>query len=310
MENFKPATPSFMKRVFGNPLVQLCLFLVVAGGAGISVYRSSHNRNAHPEQSTSSLQVNSMPAGGNPQPQASADMPVAPVVENNQASLNADSAGREPAAAAVAPAAGLAAEKALASAEGANKDAVAKSGSPKIVIIYAEVNNPALKKIFEDSQETGQFVSFPDYAAGILPGIEKRINPSNLNIKVLAREERNVDATHPLRLFNGKNGLGLAIELEPMNLDNDTFNGNIQIHRSWIELGPNQAPETIRKTFPATFEITPGTGFFMSGVVPRKTPLDVDPDFTSMDIYKILRSPSFQKGDSEFVIFIEFDKGN
>jgi hypothetical protein len=45
------------------------------------------------------------------------------------------------------------------------------------------VTDPELQGIYEMSRGTGQFMSFGDYTAGILPEIEKRITPSNLNIK-------------------------------------------------------------------------------------------------------------------------------
>ena len=316
MESFKPKEPSFGKRVFGNPLVQLSVFVAVAVGGGYMYFKGDSNTSRQTSQryNGSSLQVNSVPAGGSPSAQASADVPVSGEPAAAAMALN-EEASRDPASvqnSGVAPASNLLPtdeQKAL--AEGTTKEATAaKTGSPKIKIYYAEVLAPSLKRIFDESADTGQFVTFPDYNAGILPGVEKRITPANLNIKVLSREERSLDSKTPMHWFIGRADIGLSIDIEPMDLDGDSFRGNIQIHRSWLEINPAQAPEVVRRTFPAIFEIAPGTGFFISGVVPRRTPLDHDNDFTSLDAFKILRSPSFQKGDSDFVIFIEFDKGN
>ncbi|MNL11095.1 hypothetical protein D3C87_1319160 [compost metagenome] len=315
IESYKPKAPSFSKRIFGNPLVQLTFFLAIIGGAGVMYFTGASKKQTPDRFGTSSLQMNSMPAGGQPGVQASADMP--PTAEMPPAAALNEEASRDPAslpASGVAPASNLLASEAQrpgGDAAGTGKDATAaKTGSPKIIVYYAEVNAAALKRIFDESADTGQFVSFPDYNAGILPGVEKRISPSNLNIKILSREERNLDTKVPLHWFIGRSDIGLTTDIEPMDLDADSFRGNIQIHRNWLELNPQQAPEVVRRTFPAIFEIAQGTGFFISGVVPRRTPLDQDNDFTSMDVYKILRSPAFQKGDSEFVIFIEFVKGN
>lgn len=310
MENFKPASPSTFKKIFGNPLVQLSLLVVVAGGIGISLFQQSRRDVASQRvASPSSLQVASSGASTfEAQPSDST------AIASTEAQPESSDAAPTPTAqAAAATEDGTTDTAETASTENSNttaNKAAAKTGSPKLVIYYAEVLRPELQRLFEASQNTGQFMSFGDYAAGILPQVERKVVPSNLNIKVLRREEKVLDNPGPLRWFYGRGEAGLGIFIEPTDLEANNFRGNIEVRRNWIELNANQASEIVRKAFPAIFEVAQGTGFFISGVVPRKTPLDNDNEFTSIDVYRILRSPAFQKGDSEFVIFIEFDKSN
>ena len=50
----------------------------------------------------------------------------------------------------------------------------------------------------------------------------------------------------------------------------------------------------------------------MSGVLPPGSGIDrpIEDDLMNFEIYKILRSPRFRAGQSEFVIFVDFEKGN
>ena len=312
IENFKPAEASSFKKIFGNPLVQLSLLVVIAGGIGFTLFQQSKRDVAGLlTLSPSSIQVASGLSEDDAAPgsadaaremEAASSEPFSGDISNDLAPTQAlVEAAATPEDAAKAP--GVDAD--------GNKAAVGgKAGSPKLVIVYAEVQRGELQRIFEASQTTGQFMSFGDYAAGILPNVERKVVPSNLNIKILHREEKVLDSRAPLRWFFGKGDAGLGFFIEPTELDANVFRGNLEIRRSWPELNASQAPEIVRKSFPAIFEVASGAGFFVSGVLPRKTPLENDNEFTSIDVYKILRSPAFQKGDSEFVIFIEFDKSN
>lgn len=312
IETFKPQTVSSTKKFFTNPLLQLSLIVLAAGGIGFSFYQDYKTQQAvKPAPASRLLQVASSTSGFNPQ--ATADAAAAAEVSGSEAEGATESASTEAsllgASAAAAPEAPIADAEASPTPNTAATPAKAP-GAPHLTVYYAEVSRPELQSLFDQSQTTGQFMSFGDYTAGILPGLEKRITPSNLNIKVLHREVRTVEAKTPVRLAYGKPSVGLEVFIDPTELDAQSFRGNMDVRRTWVELGSNQAPEPSRKSFPASIELTSAAGFFISGVLPRKTPVDNDNEIANIDVFRILRSPAFQRGDTEFVIFIEFDRNN
>jgi hypothetical protein len=313
IENFKPQSVSATKKFFTNPLMHLSLIVIAAGGIGFSFYQDYKSQQAaKPTPASRQLQVSSTTSGFNPQSAdtaASAEQ-AAPPSETEGTAEVASTEVALTAAAQTSDAGTPADVEATAPTQTPTAAPAKNSGSPHLKIYYAEVTDPELQGIYEMSRGTGQFMSFGDYTAGILPEIEKRITPSNLNIKVLHREERAVEAKTPVRLAYGKPSVGLEIFIEPTGLDAQSFRGNMDVRRTWMELGANQTPKSFNKSFPASIELTSAAGFFISGVLPRKTPVDNDNEIANINVFRILRSPAFQRGDTEFVIFIEFDRNN
>lgn len=315
IENFKPQLPSQTKKIFTNPLLQLSVLVLVTAAAGISFYQDQKNKAALlPTTAPRTLQVNSNASTGVTAAVASADT-VEQASTQNFAATSEDGSASDPTDSAEnavgAGTTGAVAPTTQASPSPTETPAAARAGTPHMVIYYAEVTNQELQGLFELSQNTGQFMSFGDYTAGILPGIEKRITPSNLNIKVLHKEDRTLESkAAPLRFTYGKANAGLELVIEAADFDASTFRGNMEVRRTWVESNGGANPESSRKSFPANIELTSTAGFFISGVLPRKTSADNDNELTSMNLFRILRSPAFQRRDSEFVIFIEFDRNN
>jgi hypothetical protein len=189
------------------------------------------------------------------------------------------------------------------------------TGVPHLVVYYAEVNRAALNDFIGASRGTGQFMTFPDYSAGILPGINKAVSSSA--IKVLHKEERPLGNQKSNQWFLGwtdkrdpSRQIGLNTYFELNDIDSGNLRGNIEILRTWREEVAPGAFEVQKRTFPAIFEIGGENGFFMSGVMPRRSnlPGPNEDELVETDLYKILRSPQFRSGESEFVIFVEFEK--
>ncbi|MBO9667720.1 MAG: hypothetical protein J7501_13015 [Bdellovibrio sp.] len=309
MESFKPAAPPWYQQFFGNPLVQVGLLLVVAGSAGFYIYqRGRENMHDRVTYLKSNLQINASQKGAVPTP------PTTEFVEESADPEHLEAASTD------APAAvSLAATKTdVTPSPEAKKDAtrnVAKINGPHLIVYYAEVPRSALGRIVDASRGTGQFMSFSDYTAGILPGIDRRMDAPG--VKILHREDRPIDAGKTLQWFYGLKDrrnpnveIGLTTFFELADIDTNNMRGNLEIQRTWREAAPAGNFEIQRKSFPAIFEIGGGTGFFLSGVMPTQSNLENEDELTSIDVYKILRSPQFRAGDSEFVIFIEFGKGN
>ncbi|KHD89195.1 MAG: hypothetical protein OM95_05110 [Bdellovibrio sp. ArHS] len=320
MESFKPATPPLWKRVFGNPLIQLSLLVVIAGGVGISLYqKGQQNLERRVNYLKSTVQINpspnTAPAAG---PEAAEPSPTDQASQEPQVDAKNDAADGVVTAykvAAPAPAASPTAS-ATASPTGTEKSAraVAKNEA-HLVVYYAEVGRGSLNAIMGASRNTGQFMNFNDYAAGILPTVDSNINRPQITI--LHKEERALDGAGTIQWsYSIKDRrdptieIGLTTFFEINEIEGNTLRGNLEIQRTWKDPTPSGNFEVQRKSFPAIFEIGGRTGFFLAGVMPAQSNLENDDELTAIDVFKILRSPRFRAGDSEFVIFIEFVKGN
>lgn len=190
------------------------------------------------------------------------------------------------------------------------KTAVDGAG-PVVHVYYAEVPRAALEKLYQESQETGQFNSFGDYTAGILPDVAKRIASPLLKIRVLEKTDKSISKAQ--QVFTGIQDsdvgemIGLNTFIELAEMENNIFRGNIEIVRSWKDYS-ERAPAAIQKnSYPAVFELNPGAGFFMAGVLPR-TRSAHEEELSKQGPFQILKSQSFHNKESEFVIFIEFEK--
>lgn len=321
MESYRPAAPPLWKRVFGNPLIQLSVLVVVAAAVSVTLYqKGQQNLERRVSYLKSSVQIQS--SHNTPSTEASnleeTKEPTTPATE--QASQLPDSDASDGSITATkVTAAGAATSPSPtkeAATAGAGKEArnLAKVGAAHLTVYYAEVGRNTLGNIFSDSRGTGQFMNFNDYSAGILPNISRLLKAPQ--ILVLHKEERSLDGAKTLQWFYGikdrrdpRVEIGLTTFFEINEMEGNNLRGNIEIQRTWKEMG-SSGFEIQRKSFPAIFEIGNDSGFFLSGVMPTQSNLENEQELTAIDVYKILRSPRFRDGNSEFVIFVEFTKGN
>lgn len=334
MENYRPKQKSVVKKIFDSAVLQFGVLFLLAGGAAFFLYqRDQASLKARVSYLKGSVQINS--------------------TDNQASKAFVEKAFDEaPAAEAQSVAAALAATDAVGNAAAASTDkkpddtkaaTAAKTAGPVLRVFYAEVSRAALQRIFEESQNTGQFMTFKDdYSAGIIPNIDSKLSPSNTNIKILHKEERPLEMGKSLQWFYGLKDrqepdteIGLTTFIEMNEIGGGNYRGNMEIQRSWREIGDGSANDagsdsplggpsvggagaggpggigrvtTIqRRSFPAIFEIGSSTGFFISGVMPYKTNLDSEDDLTNMDVFKIIKSDEFQRKGSDFVIFVELD---
>ncbi|HWU42222.1 MAG TPA: hypothetical protein VN132_02250, partial [Bdellovibrio sp.] len=189
MESFKPPTPPLMKRIFGNHFFQFGMLLVVTGIIGFFIsQRSSDSSPWHAFTQKATVQIETAPLTPPPPPP--------PTTENEKAAPPTPTVTptEQAEAASVAPAAKPAPKE-------ETKETTKAVTKPHLIVYYAEVSRSALSSIFENSQNTGQFMSFKDYSAGILPGITKQL--ANSSVKVLHKEDRALDSSKTLQWFYG-----------------------------------------------------------------------------------------------------------
>jgi hypothetical protein len=316
MESFKPQAAPWYQSLFKNPVIHVAFLAALVGGGGFYLYKNNQSNTTNVASTARPMvQVNSsrnLP----PPPPAPPEINPSPATE---VAANAPAPQAAAAADASAPADLAASAKAFAEANAVKDDpkkdaraATTKGSGPHLMVYYAEVARPALGRLMDASRGTGQFMNFADYSAGIIPGLNKRMQTPG--IKILHKEERTLDSSKTLQWSYGlKDRSNPSVEIghttffEIADMDGANLRGNLEIQRTWREQGPSGALEIQRKSFPAIFEIGPETGFFMAGVMPAQSNLENDDELAAIDVYKILRSPQFRAGESEFVIFVEYD---
>ncbi|WP_246845830.1 hypothetical protein [Bdellovibrio sp. ZAP7] len=320
MESYKPQAAPWYQTVFKNPVVHVALLAALVGGGGFYLYQNNQSNTMNvASKARPMVQVNSsknLPPPPPPAPEPQVAMVAGSVTETSADGAttvtstdgnDADISKKLAAARAFAQTAAVKDET-----KKDNSTAATKGTGPHLTVIYAEVARPALGRLMDVSRGTGQFMNFADYSAGIIPGLSKRLQAPG--IKVLHKEERNLDSNKTLQWSYGlKDRSNPSVEIghttffEIADMDGANLRGNLEIQRTWREAGPTGALEIQRKSFPAIFEIGAETGFFMAGVMPTQSNLENDDELAGIDVYKILRSPQFRAGESEFVIFVEYD---
>ena len=297
MESYKPIRPSLWSRIFKNPLFQLSLLIVGAVLVGSTLYKKGQRSlERRVEPFSSSLQLNTTdiestsPEAVEPPPVQIGENQAPPTTPNKDGSINAFK---------------------VADPTPGPQEAFAKSEKSEVVIYFAEVSKNALNNIVNASRNAGQYVDFNFYTAGLTPNLSKILSGSG--VKVLREEKKSLETSRDLKWFynikdpeDSNSEIGLTILLHTKISDLEALSGNIDIQRSWRE--PTSSGELVvqKRSFPAEFEIDNESGFFIAGVMPRRSYLDNDQELTNIDIYKILTSPQFRAGESNFVIFIDF----
>lgn len=319
METFKPAAPPLVQRIFGNTIVQLSLLVVVAGGIGTFLYKNGPTK-AETTASTrsSQLQINSNANSSETPPpfaDASFEGQMAPV----PADLEAQATEGQPQALVATSGTPESAVAVGAGDATAEKRSVAAVSGPSLVVTYAEVPRASFQALVDATHTVpnGAYLDFNGYSAGILPGLREKLNGSNFRMTVLHKETRSVASAKTLQWFYGLKdprtssdiGFTTFVMLADTDPNDNNLRGSMDVQRGWREPAPNGF-EYQRRNFPAEFEITTRTGFFMAGVMPPRANIPNEEELTSIDVFKILRSAPFQRGESEFVIFVEFVRDN
>lgn len=337
METYKPAQIPGWKRILGNPLIQLSLLVLVGGGVSLALFEkgkkqfattSYTNPNASkqptPEQKvienevtqTSTAAPNQDVATGGTPPNVDDTESSSTFVPATAATTPNSAAGSEsPSAPTTNPTPTTTPASVVEDAPSENTKTRATQGTPQVVIIYAEIGQDSLNNLFSSSRSTGQFMELNDYTAGLIPTLDKAIGSSQ--VKILHKEIRPIEKVKSFQWFNGIKDpndpnfeVGFTTFLTVNVVENNALRGNMSLRRSWREPTSGGNFEVQKKAFPAEFEIDDNSGFFLSGVMPRRAYVEDEQELENNDIFKILSSPQFKAGESNFIIFIDFQSGN
>ena len=319
IEAFKPAKPSAFQSLVKSPLVQLSIAFIAIAGVGSFIYQQNQQRLESRVEYLRSSPQRPLPAPVSETTTASVqatstetapELATADTIQRTQSSEPEENAEVSEMASFATPAAASAAVTPTPSPT-SPANAPAKSGTPRLVVTYAEVGRGALNGIMTTSRGTGQFMNFNDYSAGIIPGIQRILNSPD--VTVLRKEDRSLDTNRSFSWFLGikdpqdpNHEIGLTTFFELNEIEQGILRGNLEILRSWREPGFGREPQ--RKSFPAMFEISNDNGFFMAGILPQQSHLTNEAELTNIDLYKILNSPRFKSDQSELVIFVQYGK--
>lgn len=283
MTQFKPNRPPVWKRFFFNPLLQIFLFLVVITSAFLFLYKGTENDlSARENFLRSSVQVRSSAPVGQAQ---------AVVVEEEISELASEESTQ------------VTAERNTPPQETPPPPTLPALG--ELQIDYLEVSTPTLNALIESSRQRGQFMNFPDYAAGIIANyaqVAPQISAEKLDTKAkkLNREHNLLQWDHTVSHENDV--LGLTSFFEIVEATPQVLRGNLEIQRSWRETGDDLIQ---KKSFPAIFELAPDSAFFVTGVIPQNPGPDEE-ELAKVAPFKILKSPKYRSGESELVIIFRY----
>lgn len=317
MLKFRAPTVPLFKRVLNNAVLQVTLVLLISGGVGYSLYLRRHSElQDRVRYLKGALVQHSEGAPGSASESAStaaADAMPAELLKDGATPATDARAAVAAGAGANAKATPDAAKSGANDADKAATGAVAR-GPLTLHMVFAEVSQSSLMQIYDVSRSTGQFNSFGNFVAGILPDVDRRLSGGS-GIRVLGRETRSIDGQHPVQFFQGIRGgeadaeLGFTYYVEVTDGENEAVRGNVEVARSWRESpGPNQPPVLQKTTYPAVFELQPGAGFFMARLLSPTPVAGPDLEVLSVSPFQILRSNDFRGGQSEYVLFLTFER--
>lgn len=322
MEVYQRPKPSFASRTFGNPALQIGAVLLLAGFVGLSLYQRKRkdleDRVIYLKNETQIARGVSNPSNGAPPPPPAEPAPPASFADGAEKTQPATLTGGVSANASTtvpqADAKSLAATAGAAPAGAANTKVAVPKGLSVVRIYFAEVSRPYLAEIWEESRATGQFNSLADHVAGIIPDLAKKVAATNRSVKILSHEERAIDVGKPVQFFQGVHQgdpdgeIGLTYYIELQDSEAGVYRGSLDLMRTWREPSPSGGSTSQKRLYPAVFELAPGSGFFMSGIVDKSPELANIQDLVAVNPFQILRSSAFNGDQTEAVLFLEFGK--
>lgn len=293
IQNYNPPKKSLFQKLADATVFQIILVFLIALVSGFYIYKNNRNELKDRVQFFSQGIQYSRSAGTPPPPQP----------------------GPPPAAMDTAPPPPQASAPPPEAVENMAKSGAAKSAEGfKINIQYAEIPRRVLTDvIFSESRQSGQFNSLGDHISGIWPQGKKKI--ANLKgLRWLGKETKKIEVGRTIQLFAGihgsepENDLGLTTYVEIGEVDANNLAGNLEIVRSWQELNAENPGPVQRRFFPAVIELPIESIFFLAGALPRDSAMSRDAELTNADPFKVLKANTFRSGETEFVIFVDFEK--
>jgi hypothetical protein len=324
METFHKKEPSLSEKILAGPLPFIIVLAIIGGLVYLRIQRAKEvNAGIESSSRVSQVGVKTAPSASplttvSPSPSAQESPASDSQDPSKKAQADARSTPGEQAAAA-----GVAATAAPAGAE-APSGKVAGDSHPTLVnkvepghnstdinvnkakkinalkVTYFEVPSSLMSTIVEENQGSESFGRQGPIVTSLISKTTGMWPQSREQFRVLRSEVIKLDGKSSLLIEAGENLEGekiLSIAVEVAEFNSQEFKGNVEVRRS--SLRPHPAT-----SFPLALELGPDSGFFISGILPRLRPPEMV-GLTGEPLTKIFKSPQFQRGGSDFVIFIE-----
>lgn len=166
---------------------------------------------------------------------------------------------------------------------------------------YAEVSPRVLEEWIEEATNLGQFNSFGDYGAGLIPDFKEKLKQQTKHYKIHRTDSQSLDGVQSLvsqfqwpglpeegareiREPASLPDLGLQSQIVIESIENGLSKGHIELQRLQKDPTTGQIQKQI---YPAEFELSQNQAFIVTGIGP---------------------SGSVRPQESEFIIWIQVDK--
>lgn len=188
-----------------------------------------------------------------------------------------------------------------------SKEAPTTGTTWKVKVVYAEVNWRVLDSFVEESAKAGQYNSFADFSAGLLPQFQRKIAGLTRGFKTLRTDTDSIEVGKTLNWsFNyskpnsrepaagapatatPSNDLAYSTQVNLEDVENQIFKGNIEIIKSVKETQDPNLTNIQKINYPAAFEISSDMAFFMAGLGSHRA--------------------DAPRPENEFVVFLQFEK--
>lgn len=327
MEAYRPKEIPLGSRIAKNWMFQAAV-LIVAIATGLSFLRVQNDRDtedfadlARPLPQQTTLEAPPPPP---PPPPPPTEVAAAPAINNEAAAQPATRAAitplpqPSPNARPLADGSRRAAPSptpAAAAARGARAGGAANdSVFTQIDLVYAEV--PA--SVVANLEASSRMLDAGVVSTGIYPNIAplmRQLTTPGSQVRALRALEsaRNlgVQINQPIITFKGTRlpsldrNVGLTSQIIPTGMDENGLHFQIDIQRVLREPG-SPAGNVQEFNYQAELSLTKGSGAFIRGLIPRRR-LEAGESamYANAGVLKIMASPEFQQGFSEFVLFIE-----
>ena len=317
MEAFKPKEVPLSSRIMKNWMFQAAV-LIVAIATGLSFLRVQRDRDvedfsdlARPLPQQTTLEAPPPPP---PPPMEVAQPTTQAVVTPPPLTSNARPQA-PPASGLIAPTprARAVSTRATPTTRAANtRGGVANRDSvyTQIDLVYAEV--PA--SVVANMEAGSRMIDAGAISAGVYPNIAPLMRQLATAQRVrglrVLESARNlsVQINQPIITFKGTRdpaigrNLGLTSQIIPTGMDENGLHFQIDIQRTFKQSGTTGVTES---AYQAEISLTKGAGAFIYGLIPRGLDARERAAYANAGVLKVMASPDFQDGFSEFVLFIE-----
>jgi hypothetical protein len=179
----------------------------------------------------------------------------------------------------------------------------------RLRVAFLEVNRGTLAELSSESRGSGGYGAF---STGTISSASAKLKSLQAGWKSLeSGSPQSLRTQQPILVFRGLrdeasgHDLGVTVQVTPVLIDDTGTTVQVEVLRVLREAGA--VPSVGEQSFQENFQIPRGSAAYISGVFPHRTQIPEEEArlYNSNPVLRILSSPAFQSGASEFVILIE-----